>query len=96
MPEAIQVLVVIPWDFAPLPGRDNRGDLSSFKNVCKSIAVVSFIRQQVASVYAFDKLASLCAISNGTRCNRHSDWHTMRIHGQVYLGIEPPFVRPMS
>ncbi|SFU35458.1 transposase, IS5 family [Nitrosospira multiformis] len=36
------------------------------------------------------------AIRCGTLCNKDSDRHTMRIHGQMYLGVEPPFVRPMS
>jgi hypothetical protein len=38
----------------------------------------------------------LCAICNGTRCNKGSDRQTNRIHGQMYLGVEPPFVRSMS
>ena len=40
--------------------------------------------------------ASFFAISSGTFCNNSSDWHTMRIHGQMYLCVEPPFVRLMS
>jgi hypothetical protein len=38
----------------------------------------------------------LGTIRFGARCNKHSDWVTMRIHGQMYLGVEPPFVRAMS
>ena len=28
--------------------------------------------------------------------NKDSDWHTMRIHGQMYFSVEPPFVRSIS
>ena len=41
-------------------------------------------------------LTGLVAIRSGTLCNKESDRHTMRIHGQVYLGVEPPFVRLIS
>ena len=30
-------------------------------------------------------LYSLLAIHNGIRCNKYSDWQTLRIHGQGYL-----------
>jgi hypothetical protein len=36
---------------------------------------------------------SFCAIRSGTFCSNNSERHTMRIHGQMYLGVEPPFVR---
>jgi hypothetical protein len=44
----------------------------------------------------FDQLQRLCAIRCGTRCNKYSDRHTMPIHGQMYLTVEPPFVTPIS
>ena len=28
--------------------------------------------------------------------DKYSDRHTIRIHGQMYLGVEPPFVRAIS
>jgi hypothetical protein len=37
---------------------------------------------------------SLTEISSGTFSDKHSDRHTMRIHGQVYLGVEPPLCGP--
>ena len=33
------------------------------------------------------------AIRCGIRSDKESHRHTMRIHGQMYLGVEPPFVR---
>jgi hypothetical protein len=46
------------------------------------------------STQAFNQTTSFRAIRDGSCCNNHSDRHTMRIHGQMYLGVEPPFVRP--
>ena len=96
MPEAIEVLVIIARSLTPFSGRDNRVDSVSLKVLRKYIAVIPFVSQQAFGIYAFDKPLSLRTISNGTCCNTHSDRHTMRIHGQVYLGVEPPFVRAMS
>ena len=36
------------------------------------------------------KASALRALCNGTICNTNSDWHIMGIHGQIYLGIDPP------
>jgi hypothetical protein len=41
------------------------------------------------------KVWSLCTICCGTVCNKSPDRHTMRIHGQMKFGVEPPFVRPI-
>lgn len=62
----------------------------------QGIAVVALVRQQILGIQAFDQGRGLCAICGGTCRNKYSDWHTMRIHGQVYLAVEPPFVTPMS
>lgn len=60
------------------------------------IRIIALIGQQVLCAQPIDKGESLCAICNGTRCNKDSDRQTNRIHGQMYLGVEPPFVRSMS
>ena len=96
MPKTIQILVIIAWRLASLAGRDNRGDSGTLKSFNKCIAVIPLVTQQIFGIYVFDKSASLRAVSNGTCCNKHSDRHTMRIHGQMYLGVEPPFVRAIS
>jgi hypothetical protein len=38
----------------------------------------------------------LRTIRRGTCCNKDSDRIAMRIHGQMYLGVEPPFVMSMA
>lgn len=60
------------------------------------IAVIAAISQQIFSIQTFNQAASLCAIRSGTLRDNNSERHTMRIHGQVYLGVEPPFVTLMS
>ncbi len=49
------------------------------------ITIISFICKDIFRIESIYKFASFFAISNGTRRNRHSDWHTMRIHGQMYF-----------
>ena len=39
---------------------------------------------------------SFFTIRSGTFCNKDSDWHTIRIHSRMYLGVEPPFVLDIS
>ena len=60
------------------------------------IGIVAFIGDQVSGVDPLDQAASLRTIRPGTFCNNYSDRQTLRIHGQVYLGVEPPFVRPIA
>lgn len=92
----IDVSIVNPWFSSVLFGRnDRRHDL--LLGLCQNgIRVISLVGQEVIGLEARYKVVSLCAIRNGTCCNKHSERHTMRIHGQVYLGVEPPFVRAMA
>ena len=60
------------------------------------VGVIPPIRQQCFCVNAFDQMDSFFTICPGTFCNNNSDWHTMRIHGKVDFGVEPPFVRSIS
>lgn len=59
----------------------------------QGIGVIAPIRQQIIRAQAVDQGPSLGAIRGGTFRNKDSDRQTRRIHGQVYLGVEPPFVR---
>ena len=60
------------------------------------IAVIAFIGNEIIGAHAFDQAASLRAIRSGTLRDNDSERHTMRIHGQMYFCVEPPFVRLMS
>lgn len=58
--------------------------------------VIFPVSQQILSFYPINLGTSLRTISDGTSCDKESDRHTMRIHGQMYPGVEPPFVRAIS
>ena len=60
------------------------------------IGIVAPVGQKMPSAQALEERASLRAIRRGTCCNKDSDRVTMRIHGQMYLGVEPPFARLIS
>ena len=60
------------------------------------VRIVGTVRKQIGGINPFNQLTGLVAIRSGTLCNKDSDRHAMHIHGQVYLGVEPPFVRLIS
>ena len=60
------------------------------------IAIIPTVRYESFCLKIFYKLQSLLTVSLCTCCNKSSEGHTMRIHGQMYLGVEPPFVRPIA
>ena len=95
MAELVDVLVVYPLIFAVFARRDNRSYACILCLFNNRIAVIPSIRQKIVGIDPFDQLASLSAICRGTVCNNDSDRHTMRIHGQMYFAVEPPFVSPM-
>ena len=47
------------------------------------VGIVGSVCQQILCINTINQLASLLAICCGTFCNKYSDRHTMRIHGQV-------------
>ena len=83
-------------NFSVSLGRNNWLNILAFRFLNNCIGIVTSIRQQIIRLYPFNKAISLCTISCGTACDNNSHRQTMRIHGQMYLGVEPPFVRPMS
>ena len=85
MTETIDIGIIISPTFTAFPRWDDWLDAIFCERFHKSITVISLIRQKIFSGYSFNKSASLRAIRNGTCCNKHSDRHTMRIHGQMYL-----------
>ena len=91
--DAIDILVIAALFLAILFGRNNdfATRLKRFAN--EFVCVIAPIRQKKLSGNAVDQGCGLGAIRCGTRCNNNSDRHTMRIHGQMYFTVEPPFVR---
>lgn len=62
----------------------------------KGVAVITAVRQQMLGTQSFNQAASLRTIRSGTLRDNNSERHTLRIHGQRYLGVEPPLVRFMA
>ena len=96
MTQLVKVPVISALLFAILLRRD---DSFCADALCKGddlIRIVPTVGKQILRSKTFYQLRCNCAIRSGTRCNKESYWHTMRIHGQMYLGVEPPFVRSMS
>ena len=93
--QPIQIFVIVALHFAVVARRDH-GYHALFRSLLDDgIAIISFFCQQVLGRHTLDQGLSLCAICSGSVCNNDSDRHTKRIHGQMYLGVEPPFVRPI-
>ena len=95
MPQLVEVLVIRALLFAVLARRNLRLHLLPRGLRDDLVAVVSLVGDQMRGWQAFDQLSSLRTIRHGTRCNKNSDRHTMRIHGQMQFCVEPPFVRPI-
>ena len=96
MAQLIKLLIIFPLKLAVFLWRNDGLHTLVFGLLQDSVAVVAFVREQVIGINSFNQAVSLCAIRSGTLRNNNSERHTMRIHGQMYLGVEPPFVRLMS
>lgn len=92
----VKILVVRALDFTMLSGRNDRLHSLAAGLGYDGVRIVATIRHQASSLHAGDQRTSVRAISGGTFRNNNSERHTMRIHGQMYLCVEPPFVRPMA
>lgn len=96
MPQFIQFFIIRSLRLPVLLWRNNDFHSLFFRLFNNGITVIAAVCQQMIGINPFDQAASLRAISSGILCNKDSNRHTMRTHGQMYLGVEPPFVRFMS
>lgn len=96
MAEFIEIFIVFPQMFPVLSWRNDRCHtlVNSLEDDC--ICIIAPICQKIFRLESFNQLRCNCAIRCGTRSDKESHRHTMRIHGQMYLGVEPPFVRPIA
>lgn len=60
------------------------------------ICITAPICQKILCLESRNQLRCNCAIRCGTRSDKESHRHTMRIHGQMYLGVKSPFVRSIA
>lgn len=94
--QLVQVFVIGLWRGSVLSGRDHHVHALTASLLDDRLAIIAFISDQMFCREAFDQAASLRTIRHGTLCNTDSERQTMRIPGQMYLGVEPPFVRLIS
>ena len=96
MAQLVEVFVVFTLFLAVLFWRDY--GLHTCRNCIGQdvICVITPIRQQNFCGNTLNQVDSFFTICSGTFCNKDSDRHTIRIHGQMYFGVEPPFVLDMS
>ena len=96
MAQFIEIFIVVALFFTILLRWDHRFHPCRNRIGQNLICVIAPVCQQRFRRNAFDQVDSFFAIRSGTFCNKDSDWHTIRIHGQMQLGVEPPFVLDMS
>ena len=96
MTESVEIFVVFPQVFSVFLWRNDRYHprIDSLKN--DYVCIIASVCQKILRLEALNQLRCNCAIRCGTRSDKESHRHTMRIHGQMYLGVEPPFVRPIA
>ena len=96
MSQLVQVLVIWPLYCAVFPRWYDGVYPLIFCLFEDCVGVVALVGQKMFRPNRLNQSCSLRTISRGTLCNKRSDRHTLRIHGQMYLGVKPPFVRLMS
>jgi len=96
MPQFIQFFVIFTLNLTVFSWRNDCFHSRLFGFLDNRIRIIASISQEDFCVDTVNQLFSLLTIRCGTFCNKDSDRHTMRIHGQMYLGVEPPFVFAMS
>ena len=96
MAEFVKIFIVITQLFSIFLWRNYRchAGFNSLEN--NRVCIVATTCQKIFRPKALNQPCSNCTIRCGTRSDKESHRHTMRIHGQMYLGVEPPFVRPIS
>jgi len=93
MPHLVKIPIIRTLFISILFRRNDYIHLMCYRIVNYLIGIITSICQKVFCFYSSDQRNSFFAISSGTFCNKYSDRHTNCIHGNVNLGIEPPFVR---
>ena len=95
MPLLVEMSIIVTRHFSVLSWRDHRPHALLLGKRDDGVAVVAFIGDQMLGTQARDEFRSQATVRSGSFCSKDSDRHTMRIHGQMYLGVKPPFVRPI-
>jgi len=96
MTQFVEVFIVFALHESMLSGRDHRTHALPRGLFQDGVGVVASVGQKMFGAQTLDQASSLRTVRRGTCCNKDSDRIAMRIHGQMYLGVEPPFVMSMA
>lgn len=92
----VEMFVIMPLFFAVFLWWYHRLHTLSYCLLYYDITIIPLISQKHIRCQTFNQKTCLCTICSCTFCNNSPERHTMRIHGQMQLCVEPPFVRVMS
>ena len=95
MPLLVEMSIIVTQHFSVLSRRDHRPHALPFGKRDDGVAVVAFVGDQILGTQTLNEFRSQARVRSGSFCSKDLDRHTMRIHGQMYLGVEPPFVIAM-
>ena len=92
MPHPIEIFVIIAYYDTIFLWRYNylNAVFKCFADIM--IRIIPYVSEQILICHPIYQGRGLSTICCGTCCDKKSDWHTMRIHGQMYFAVEPPFV----
>ena len=96
MTQFIEIFIIVMLFFAVLLRWDDRFHPCRNRISQDIICIIAPVCQQDFRRNTLYQVDSFFTIRSGIFCNKDSDWHTIRIHGQMYLGVDPPFVLDIS
>ena len=94
----VEMSIIVTQHFSVLSRRDHRPHALLLGKRDDGVTVVTFVGDQMLGTQTLNEFRRQARVRSGSLCSKDSDRHTMRIHGRMYLGVEPPsftFVRPI-
>ena len=92
MAEFVEILVIRSLSHTIFLRRDHGGHALGRSLGQNCVGVIALVRQQMLRVQPLDQAASMRATCVCTLSDKDSDRQTKRIHRQMDLRVEPPFV----
>ena len=93
VPYFVEIFIIFALLYAVLFCRHDQFNAMRQRILNQLIGVIGLVSKQAIGHKAFDQCDGLLTICCCTFSKSKPDRHTMRIHGQMQFGVEPPFVR---
>ena len=90
MPLLVEMSITLTQHFSVLSWRNHRPHALLLGKRDDGVAVLAFVGYQMLGTQTLNEFRSQATVRSGSFCSKDLDRHTMRIHGQMYLGVEPP------